>query len=194
VLLALSILAVVVATVYGVFSSAGANVERAEELRNGTDRARTLLARMSNDISNAYLNGGIAGTFLVGRKLEGTEKDQRFDSIGLTTLTNWRRPDSRETELWEVGYFFQDRPDDRIRVLMRKEKRELSTELPPMEGGTDYELMDAVESMQLRYSDGAKWADEWDTRKQGRLPAAVEIVLTMTDGRVYATQADIRSQ
>ncbi len=190
VLLALSILAVIATTIYSSFSTAGRNVESAEEVRDGTDRARTLLARLTNDIANAYV--GMSGTFLYGKKVETEEDKLRFDSIYLTTLTNWRKPDSKEMELWEVGYFFQERPDGSGRVLMRKEKRELSSDVPPREGGIDYELTDTVAGLQLRYSsDGAKWTDEWT---QGGLPKAVDIVLTLDDGRVYATKVDIGHQ
>lgn len=191
VLLALTILAVIATTIYGSFSTTGRNVERAEEVRDGTDMARTLVARLTNDIANACIIGGMSETFFYGRKFETEEKKQRFDSIHLTTLTNWRRPDSKEMELWEVGYFFKERPDGTGRVLMRKEKRELSKDPPPREGGVDYELTDAVQALRLRYYNGAKWTDEWT---QGGQPKAVDIVLTLADGRVYATKVNIGHQ
>jgi len=190
VLLALTILAVIMTSIYGSFTTTGRNIERAEEVRDGTDQMRTLITRLTNDIANAYL-GGMSETFLYGKKFETEEKKQRFDSIYLTTLTNWRKPDSKEMELWEVGYFFQERPDGTGRVLMRKEKRELSKDIPRREGGVDYELTDAVQGLQLRYYNGMTWTDEWT---QGGLPKAVDIVLSLADGRVYATKVDIRSQ
>lgn len=191
VLLALTILAVIMTSIYGSFSTSGRNVERAEEVRDGTDRARTLIARLANDIANACIIGGMSETFFYGKKFETEEGKRRLDSIHLTTLTNWRKPDSKEMELWEVGYFFQERPDGKGRVLMRKEKRELSTAVLPREGGVDYMLTDAVQALQLRYYNGAKWTDEWT---QGGLPKAVDIVLTIADGRVYATKVDVGHQ
>jgi len=191
VLLALTILAMISATIYGSFSTAGRNIESAEATRDGTDRARTLIARLANDITNACVIPGME-TFLYGQKFEREEDKQRFDSIYLTTLTNWRKADSREMDLWEVGYFFQDKPDGTGRVLMRKEKRELSKDVARREGGTDYELTDAVEGLRLRYTtDGTTWLDEW---KQGGLPKAVEVTLTIADGKVYSTAVDIRNQ
>jgi hypothetical protein len=131
-------------------------------------------------------------TFLYGQKFEREDDKQRFDSIYLTTLTNWRRPESREMELWEVGYFFQEKAAGTGRVLMRKEKRELSKDVPRREGGIDYELTDTLEGLRLRYTaDGSTWLDEW---KQGGLPKAVEIVLTLANGKVYATKVDVRNQ
>jgi general secretion pathway protein J len=191
VLLALTILAVIMTSIYGSFATTGRNVESAEEIRDGTDRVRTLISRLTNDIANACIVGGMSETFFYGKKYEAEEDKQRFDSIYLTTLTNWRKPDSREMELWEVGYFFQERPEGKGRVLMRKEKRELSRDVPPREGGVDYELTDTVQGLQLRYYNGVKWADEWI---QGGLPKAVDIVLTLADGRVYATKVNIGYQ
>jgi general secretion pathway protein J len=195
VLLALAILAMIVTAIYSSFSTAGRNIESAETIRDGTDLARTLIARLANDIANVYVNGNLNETFFYGSKLERDEDKQRFDSIYLTTLTNQRYlsqksdANSKEMDLWEVGYFFQDKPDGKGKVLMRKEKREISKDMPRREGGIDYELTDTVEGLRLRYSNGATWADEWN---QSGLPKAVEIVLTLADGRVYATEVDIR--
>ena len=191
VLLSLAILAVIVTTIYSSFSTAGRNIESAETTRDGTDLARTLISRLTNDIANVYVNGNLSETYFYGSKLERDEDKHRFDSIYLTTLTNWRTPESKEMDLWEVGYFFQDKPDGKGKVLRRKEKREFSKDVPRREGGKDYELTDAVDGLRLRYSNGTTWADEWN--KSG-LPKAVEIVLTMTDGRVYATEVDIRER
>jgi general secretion pathway protein J len=190
VLLAMAILAVIMTTIYSSFSTAGRNIERAGEVRDGTDRVRTLIARLTNDIANVPI-GGVSGTFLYGKKFETEQEKQRFDSIYLTTMTNYRKPNSREMEFWEVGYFFQERPDGAGRVLMRKEKRELPTDGPPREGGFDYELTDTIQSLQLRYYNGTKWTDEWT---QGGLPKTVDIVLTLVDGRVYATKVDVGHQ
>jgi len=188
VLLALAILAVIMTSIYSSFATAGRNIGSAEEVRDGTDRVRTLMARLTSDIANASLIGGMSETFFYGKKFETEEEKQRFDSIYLTTLTNYRKPDSKEQELWEVGYFFQERPEGKGRVLMRKEKRELSKTSPPREGGVDYELTDAIQALQFRYFNGDKWTEEW---VQGGLPKAVDIILTLADGRVYATKVDI---
>ena len=190
VLLALAILAAIVTSIYASFSTSAVNRERAEEVRDGTDRARTLMARMASDVANAYVIAGMSETFFYGSKFESEENKQRYDSIALTTLTNWRTPGSKEMELWEVGYFFQEKPDGAGRVLMRKEKRELSKDSPPREGGVDQELTDTVEGLRIRYSsDGRTWNDEW---KRSGHPKAVEIMLTLADGRVYMTTVDIR--
>ena len=195
VLLALAILAVIVTSIYQSFSTAGRSVQQAEEVRDGTDEARTFLARLTNDLANAFVAPGMSETFFYGTKSEDEETKKRYDGVFLTTLTNWRRPGTKEMELWGVGYYFQERPEDNKRVLYRREKRELSKDIPPLEGGVEYELTDKVDGLRLRYSgDGSAWVDEWDTKRMSKPPRAVEIVLTIADGRVYTTKVDIRRQ
>ena len=192
VLLAVTVLAIIISAVYGSFATAGRSVEQAGAVREGTDLARTLLARLTTDITNAYVNTAMPETFFYGRKAQVDEK--RFDSLFLTTLTNWRRPGTRESDLWEVGYTFQEEPDrNGGRTLFRKEKREPSRDVPPLEGTVDYSLTDTVADLRFRYFDGSVWTEEWDSKKQGRLPRAVEIALVLKDGRRYATTADVRN-
>ena len=98
-------------------------------------------------------------------------------------------------ELWGVGYSFQDKPDGTGRVLVRTEKRELSKDVPPLEGGVEYEITDQVEDLRYRYTnDGTTWRDEWDTRKQHGLPSVVEISLVMSGNRAYVSSVDIRNK
>ena len=130
-----------------------------------------------------------------GKKATTTENEPRFDNIALTTLTNWRKPDSKETDLWEVGYRFETGPEGDGQVLVRREKRDLDKERTPLEGGIDMIITDRIEELRLRYYDGttSTWKDEWDTRTQGRLPKAVEIRLVLKDGPVFLTSVDVRS-
>ena len=78
-------------------------------------------------------------------------------------------------------------------MLVRKEKRELSTATPPLEGGADYNLTDRIKSFQLRYFNGQAWSDDWDSRSQRSMlvPKAVEITLVLDEGSVYSTQVEV---
>ena len=203
VLLAMAILSVIMTVIYASFSTAGKNVEQAEMIRDETDIARTLIVRLSVDIANAYLISNVIApsvpTRFYGKKEEmegviGTgDRKIRHDSINLTTLTNWRKRDSPEMELWEVGYFFREKPDGTGYALFRREKRELSKVVPVLEGGVEYEITDRVESLQLTYSDhGSTWTDNgWDSQAMGKLPKMVEIVLALDTGKVYTTRVDV---
>ncbi len=198
VLLTMAILAVIMTVIYISFSSAGRDVKQAETLRDETDLARTLLTRISVDISNAYMKSTNVPVIFSGTKEELTgesvnaDKNIRHDRIDLTTLSNWPKPDSKETELWEVGYFFKEKPEGKGYALFRREKRELSNDVPALEGGDEYEITDRVASLQFTYSDDGKtWTDNgWD-RTLKNPPKAVEIALTFESGKGYVTRVDI---
>ncbi len=198
VLLAMAILAVIMTVIYMSFSTAGQNIEKAEAIRDETDLARALIARLSSDIANSYVKQGTVYIFdgkkeeLQDQTIPQSDQKIRHDKIAMTTLTNWPKPDSKETELWEVGYFFKEKPEGRGYSLFRREKRELTKDVPPLEGGVEYEITDRVLSLQFRYSDdGARWTDEgWD-RSRKKTPKAVEIVVTLDNGKVYTTKVDV---
>ncbi len=198
VLLAMAILAVIMSVIYVSFSTASNNVQQAERLRDETDIARALITRLSSDIANSYVRQGInvPTFFQVIREELLTETTQngekiRHDRIAMTTLTNWPK-DAKETELWEVAYFFKEKPEGKGYSLFRREKRELSKDVPPLEGGVEYEITDRVQSLQFRYSeDGVQWTDEgWDQSRH-KTPKAVEIVVILDTGKVYTTKVDI---
>jgi prepilin-type N-terminal cleavage/methylation domain-containing protein len=203
VLIAVAIMSAIVTVIYTSFSTTSRNVQQAEEIRDSADLARTLLAKLSDDIANAYVNARMNTpavlTVFYGKKGEAELEDEKIrrDAISVTTLTNVRTPGSKETDLWEVGYFFKQKPDSPSFVLMRREKRVLRKEEPALEGGLDpYEVTERVESLTFRYFDTAaqKWVDEWDSRTRGALtplPKAVEITLALDDGSSYITEVEV---
>ena len=193
VLIAVAIMAGIVTVLYTTFSTSSRNVEQAEEKRDTADLARTLIARLSSDITNAFYDQTRQATFFYGKKSGIASNEPRFDNIALTTYTNWRTPNTKETDLWEVGYRFEEQPGKDTRALIRKEKRLISDDLPPLDGGTDYTLTMRVKNLRLRYFNGAQWSDDWDNRssRSVTLPKAVEIMLTLDDGSVYSTRVEV---
>src|SRR5512139_1176448 len=148
VLLAMAILAIIVTAIYGSFATAGRSVEQAEAVRDSVDLARTLLSRLTLDLTNGWCTTDIKmkGTYFFGKKeepeVEG--KKVRKDSLSLTTRTNWRRPGTKEMDLWGVGYFFRERSDGSAYVLMRKERRSLEVVNGVLAEETEYEVTDQV--------------------------------------------------
>jgi len=190
VLMAMSILTVIVTVIYMSFSTTGRNVEQAEARRDSADLARTLIAKLSDDIANAYYNSSMKETVFDAKPSTTTENEPRFDGIALTTLTNYRKTDSKEMDLWEVGYRFEDRLDGKGKVLIRREKREINKDSIPLEGGTDYEVTDQIAELRLRYYDGSTWSDEWHSSSKLKKPTSVEIRLTLADGSSFLTSVD----
>jgi type II secretion system protein J len=195
VLMAVAIMAGILTVIYSSFFTASRNVEQAEAIRDSSDMARTLVIKISDDISNAYYSRSAVTTIFNGKKeqIETTDEKSRIDSITLTTLTNWRRPNAKETDLWEVGYFFKQKPDGSGYIMMRREKRELSKDSPAGEGGIEYEITDRVKFFQLRYNAGGDtWYDEWNSTSRNALPKLVEIALTLESGMTYSTYIEVQ--
>ena len=191
VMLALAILSVIMTVIYASFSTASSTVEQAEARRDQTDLGRTLAAKMAEEIANAYYNPAMKESIFYGKKSTPTDEGARFDSIALTSLTNWRKNESKETDLWEVGYRFEMAPEGAGQVLVRHEKRDMDKERTPLEGGADMIVTDRIGDLRLRYYDGSAWKDEWDTRTMNRLPRAVEIRLVLKDGPVFLTSVEV---
>jgi general secretion pathway protein J len=196
VLLAIAILSMILTVIYMTFSSAGRSVEEAEAIRDRTDLARTLMVRLCDDFANAYFDAAMPETIFEGRQSSPDQNQTRLDSVSLTTLTNWRKPNSSEMDLWEVGYRFEEKPEGNGYEMIRREKRGFGSDNIPGEGGTDLEITDRVRELRLRYYDGASmtWRDDWNARSMGKMPIAVEVLLVLDDGSVYLTQVDVRGR
>ena len=97
VLIAVAIMSGIIAIIYQSFFIASRNVEQAETIRDSSDMARTLVAKIADDVSNAYynqlMNRAAIVTIFNGKKEQAdpTDEKRRLDSITLTTLTNWRQ-------------------------------------------------------------------------------------------------------
>jgi type II secretion system protein J len=194
VLLAVSIMAFIVSAIYMSFFTSSRNVQQAEAIRDSTDLARTLIMKIADDIHSAYCGSLTTGkTVFFGKKEEHeiNGKTQRMDSIYLTPLTNWRTPNSKESELWEIGYYFKEKPNGSGYTLMRHEKRLLSSDVLPLEGGIDYEITDKAVEFRLRYLNGSSWAEEWGSSEKCTYPQAVEITLALEDGSTYTSRFDV---
>jgi hypothetical protein len=192
----------IVTVIYTAFFTSSRNVEQAEAIRDSSDLARTLMQKLANDITNAYgkrdMNSSAIITILDGKKEEAQTGDEesRHDSITLTTLTNSRSSlNTKETELWEVSYFFKEKPGGTGYVMMRREKRELSKDVPAGEGGYEYEITDRIRSLQLRYSQmgGGTWLDEWNSTNRNSLPKFVEIALTLESGMTNTMYVEVKN-
>jgi len=201
VLIAVAIMAGIISVIYASFFTASRNIEQAEAIRDSSDMARTLMTKIADDISNAYYNQAMNTsanaviTIFNGKKEQAdpTDEKSRLDDITLTTQTNWRRPNSTETDLWEIGYFFKPKPDGSGYVMIRREKRELSKDVPAGEGGIEYEITDRVKFLQLRYNTGGDtWYDDWNSRNRNALPKLVEITLTLESGMTYSTYVEVQ--
>jgi len=204
VLIAITILAIVMAIVYGSFVQTRLVIERAEGAVDELRGIRVAFNRMMLDLSMAFISPPTGqnppqssqndeSTFFVG-----TDDDAGGypnDSIAFTTFSNKAREKNvRESDQMEVGYYLK-RDYEGKAVLMKKEKRRLDKN--PMYGGKSYEIAEDIIGLNFRYLDEGVWYDSWDsrTRSPAAIPEAVEITITVKEGgeveRSYKTIIEI---
>ncbi|HDR46976.1 MAG TPA: prepilin-type N-terminal cleavage/methylation domain-containing protein [Geoalkalibacter subterraneus] len=169
VLIALTVTAIVLTTVYGIFSGVVASKERLESDALAFHQARVLFDRMGREIRSFYASEE-EGTFRGGENTQG-----RFFLELTTTVTSPSLP--RATGFSRVRYEVRDDPEDRYALpeLIREEQSLLP--------GADGEIMEnrlfgGIRAFLMRFHDGREWQDEW-TADQPSPPRMVELFLEL---------------
>lgn len=172
ILVAVTITAILLVTIYGVFSSVSGARQRLEERADGYHRARVIFDRIGREIRSTYVKQGNARTGISGGI---NEAGNPF--LHLTTTATTPQGGGR-TGLSVVDYELVDDPDaPDQKILMRTEQPLYDAE---GQGVTGYRLAEGLSGFRLRFSNGGDWQEQWD---QG-LPRMVEVSLQMVlDGR-----------
>jgi hypothetical protein len=178
-MLAILVLAIMMALVYGVVVSTVQAAHRVEEITLGTEIGPSILTRIREDVEAAILPGK-EGDYFVGydRKGGGGDRD-RADFV--SAVMGYGSEREGEEALFhgvnEVGYQLKDNPrEPNSAILYRREDYFVDAE--PLKGGRLTELYDRVRHFNLEYWDGEKWRLEWSAKKEkNSLPKAVKIEL-----------------
>ncbi len=174
VMVAVTIIAILLTSVYGVFTSAAGAKQRLEAEGEGYHQARVLFDRMGRELRGAYYQQGKRGVRLIGGK---TLDD--FPYLELTT-TAGTPYGGRRGGISVVRYELRvdrDAPvGDDTRVLIRDE---YSMFEPPDAEREGYRLATGIGEMAVRFYRGGQWHEEWHSGREGGLPQLVEITLTM---------------
>jgi general secretion pathway protein J len=123
-----------------------------------------------------YQNQPVAHTIFDGRKNE----------LVFTTLSHRvYYANVKECEQAEISYFLQAKPGSKTMTLMKRESGLIDADL--YKGGTVYQLVDEVTSLQFQYWDdkAAKWLDDWNSDggdQRDRFPLAIKIKMTVSQG------------
>jgi general secretion pathway protein J len=190
IMLALAILGMLTATLYGTFSRTAKIKRQMEAAQDRIHTARVALMRMTREIEMAYLSENEATyiperrTMLVGRS-GGDSDELRFSWFGRQRL----RADGAEADTSLVQYYVEPDPDDRsVMNLMRRETYRLEALDPRSLPGEAYVLCPGIRRIKFEYFDHIKpgWRDDWNTFGADgidRLPTHVRIRLTVIDER-----------
>lgn len=175
VLVAISILAILLTSIYGIFSSVSLARERLDADSAEYHRARVLFDRLGRELRGAYFQTS-------SRELvfAGSSADDRSFEFELTTSAV--SPLSKTgSGIARVRYLLIEDEEDTAdgRVLMRSEH--------PVHESVDetaagmMRLIPGIEAMTLRFYINGQWKTAWDGQISG-LPELVEIALQLRAG------------
>jgi len=172
VLVAVTVAALLLTGVYGVFTSVSAAKQRLEKEGEGYHQARVLYDRIGRELRGTYwLRTNKKTRFLGGHTADGypfleltTSSGTPFGGHpgGIAVVRYELRPDeeAREPDTW---------------VLVRNEYSTFDPEGGEREG---YPLATGIRELSFRFYKDGRWEEEWDAARGG-LPQMVEVSITM---------------
>jgi type II secretion system protein J len=178
ILVATTILGLVLAALYGVFSRTLESKRLAEGRTARTRAARIVLLRMREELQSSFpLTRGDS------RFLGELHRAEAFPEGAISFVSFSQSPlggTGHESDLNEIGYTLQ--PDPKApgyRQLVRRVKLDPGVAVGGLEQNEEaYPLLSRVRGLRFRFFDGRTWRKEWgqeDTRS--KLPRAVEATL-----------------
>jgi general secretion pathway protein J len=191
ILVTVGILAMVSMILYGSFRETLDTQVRVQKSQERWHVLRIGLARMSRELSQAYvsLNENMAAkerrTYFVSKR------DFAIDELTFSSFSHRRLiAESNESDQCLIRYYGAPDPDDpSVMNLMRRETRRIQNlpfeEIP----GEAYVLIPDVEAVHYQFYDKVndQWLEEWDTTSMdgqpNRLPHRVRIYVTVIDER-----------
>ncbi len=202
ILIAIAILALVISSLYGAYSSTLETTEIVASVRNVDQVARLSLVQMADDFKSLYYEKPQAESedspyhFGGGMEVEGEEgaivEFAATSHLGFDmTFPNLR--------INRVSYILEKQPDNEL--YYRLVRKELAfADLPGERDETVVELADGIESLTLTYlNEEGQTFSQWDSKAketEGLLPRLVQIRLQMAGdkSRVFTTSVAIREQ
>ena len=181
VLLAVTITAILLVTIYGVFTSVSSAKNRIETEGEGYHQARVIFDRIGREIRGAYYLKGNAKTSFRG----GLDEERNPFLLLSTTATTPQG--ERQEGVAVVRYRLRkDAEIEGNKVLTRSEAPLVEEDKAPRE----YRLATGIEALQLRFSDGDNWQESWDSDSLNAVPKMVEVALEI---RLDSTAVPFRS-
>lgn len=156
VLVAVTIIALLLTTIYGVFTSVSSAKERLEATGEGYHQARVLFDRISREVRGAYLPAGHPDALFAGGnggtpflELSSTAATPQSGGKGGINIVRYEVQTDSESS-------------DGRKVLLRSEVP-LHEADRRQEGA--YRLATGIDELRWRYYDGQEWQEEWSAKR-----------------------------
>lgn len=173
ILVAISILAILLTSVYGIFSSVSMTRERLDADSAEYHRARVLFDRLGRELRGAYLQPRDRNLVFTGKAV-----DDRLVELELTTSAV--SPLSQMgSGIAKIRYLLVEDSEDETGGLVLMRSEHPVHESPDKETAGMMRLVPGIESMSLRFYADGQWQPAWDGRTSG-LPELVEIALQLS--------------
>ena len=170
VLLAISLSALLLTTVYWTYFSIYRSIEVVTEGQEVFEAGRTLVELVKKDI-----RGMVPGKYPLVCKTETVEGAVLGDISFVTTSRLGTGP----LTLRKVGYTLI-RTDQGEKLLVRRESRDLKAEITD---GTGTELSRLVASFDIGFYNGTEWVNQWDSGVTNTLPKQIRLTFDFVEGK-----------
>ena len=151
-IVAVAIVGIIAAVVYSSLWGVTRTIEDAREKMELHQAARYILWRMSEEISNAFINERNSFT---GSDAESNDYDS--DSISFISTSKASGPEQQGT--CRIEYYIVEE------TLFKSVDGTLSA------------IIEDADDLDLSYFDGTDWREDWDSNLEGRLPKMIEVNL-----------------
>ncbi len=179
--------AMILASVYGVFTGAVKTRDKATERAHAAQLRERAERVLRTDLANAYISGGTLGS-----ALEGSERgpESRFPGfLRFTTTTGKDSENEIRGDVQQVSYYVvedPDNPNQEAGMLVRAIDRTLLARV--RENAREEDLLPNVASFEVSFFDGSNWTDTWNYT-----PIATGTTVLTTTGTNSSSSSAARS-
>jgi len=169
ILLAVALIAVIAALVFGSLSTTLNAIDVARGIAANEQVVRTTMRLMADELSM-----GVSLPVMPWMGVNAQQEGQPADTVAFLTMGQFRGAESeRDTEIVRIVY---TRERDKLLRLVRRNLYGLSDD-----SLEQLELIGKVKAFNVRYYDARNnlWVDEWDGRARSKPPGALLIELTL---------------
>ena len=169
ILLAVALIAVIAALVFGSLSTTLNAIDVARSMAANEQVVRTTMRLMADELSM-----GVSLQVMPWMGVNAQQESQPADTVAFLTMGQFRGAESeRDTEIVRIVY---TRERDKLLRLVRRNLYGLSDD-----SLEQLELLGKVKAFNVRYYDAKNnvWLDEWDGRARSKPPGALLIELTL---------------
>ena len=175
-LLAITILVVLMTSVYAIYLNYRKTENAVVEAREVYAQARIILDRINRDLSGAWLPMTARKNSSISYKFSGS-----LDRMDFTTTGVMSEKKVPGLELAEVGYRVEEVPGERRMLLFRRQDE--TPDSSPSEDGTEILLTRDLIEMEIKYLDASGNTQEfWEGEIKSKLPVAIFIKMVLALG------------